>query len=207
MKSINQNKSKTEAPALVQVDQIGLNVGMDETINVFIAQYEDNCHAAKKESQTLIKSLKASLKDQLEVVDAYIKDKAKKAFAVKKMSFDLVSELYDVQLGTDSIIAVISISDPSASCDRHGYGSNHLAIKRKLPFDATAKKQVKAIAKTKKQIEDATDRLREIIQSIGEIGRKERQVRGIISRNRLIASGNYDDILKNTEIKKLISEI
>lgn len=184
-----------------------INVGMEEVVSVFVAQYEDNLFAKKKDLSNEIKSTKKDLADLdkrlLSEVDA-------DQYNIKKIPvLNLSSKVDDITVCwvdpnnrhrknfKSSIRIEVEVKDLDKGND--GYRST-FDKNINLPI---AKADVNKHNSMNESIESLNDELVEVMGLIKSVSRKERQVRGRISKKKLEESG-FEGLLNDNEMLKLV---
>lgn len=183
-----------------------INVGMDEVVNVFVAQYEQNLYNKRDELQDKVNICKRKIKDYIEAVE---------------QSVDVTQYVFENSvLGVYSIIQSItadfegnknngskSAQTPNITVCVHIKGS-----KSESSYSDTIIKSfqhpisTEDVTKWKEMTEELSllnKDLMKVMMDIKGIDRKERQIRGKISAQKLEASG-FNDLLSNPEMLQLI---
>lgn len=183
-----------------------VNVGIDEVVSVFVTQYEDNLFDKKKELSGKIKDLKKDQKDLTKRLETSIDTNSFNttiAILGLKSKVDGVDvewgeSEYSKRRSTPSIKVNVEIKDTDKSEDRY-----HSSMTKTFSFDIS-RVDVDQHNNNKTEIESLGAELTEVMGLIKSVSRKERQVRGRISKKKLESAG-YEDLLNDSEMLKLVS--
>jgi hypothetical protein len=179
-----------------------VNVGMDEVVAVFVAQYEENLFTRRDELQRLIKEVKAELEgidaDLLESVDDEDYEFTNSILNIEAV-VDSKKVLWDVEgerhITKPSIVVSIKVSD----ADKRGWDGS---FTKRIPIPLT-KADINLHTKATNRLTEHRNELNEVMALIKSVSRKERQVRGRIAAMKLKESG-FEDLLESTELQQLV---
>ena len=187
-------KNKNEVSLFDQMDT-KMNVGLDEVVNVFVSEYETNLHTEKNRLSKLMRETKSELKQFIADLELNLRT-ANKKYETKIELLGLESYVNSVSPNWDkgTYVTVIRIksTDPKDKGD----------MSRRYIAKLTAK-DVKRNKTLNEEIDVLNKELQTILAKIKDVSRKERQVRGEISRRKLENAG-MDSLLGNKEMLKLI---
>lgn len=183
-----------------------VNVGIDEVVSVFVTQYEDNLFDKKKDLSKKIKELKKTQNDLTKRLETSIDTNSfNTTIAVLGLKSKVESvevswgdSEYSKRRSTPSIKVSVEIKDTDKSEDRY-----HSSMSKTFSFDIS-KVDVDQFNNNKTEIESLGAELTEVMGLIKSVSRKERQVRGRISKKKLESAG-YEDLLNDSEMLKLVS--
>ena len=183
----------SESTAL-QAIQIDAKVGLDEVVNVFVTEYEDNLHSEKARLQKDVKLAKSTLNKFETALEKSI-EKANVQYVRKDKILGLSSSIKSVSIDYSKNVAKINVS---IKYKDGGYGT----IDKQ--FDDNIKvTDAKTHTKMVHEIETAGAELRLIMDQIRDVSRKERQIRGALSKKKLSEAG-MDELLNDQSLQKLI---
>ena len=182
-----------------------VNVGIDEVVSVFVTQYEDNLFDKKKE---LSGKIKVTKKAQTDLTNRLKTSIDTSSYNTTIAVLGLKSKVEDVNVNwgekdysnkrtVPSIKVDVEITDTDKT-DRY-----HSSMTKHFTFDIP-KVDVDQYNSNKTEIESLSAELTEVMGLIKSVSRKERQVRGRISKKKLESAG-YEDLLNDSEMLKLVS--
>ncbi len=181
-----------------------ITVTMDDVVSAYVATYEVNLFARKKELQSEIKlaeaGLKAVTKSVLRVVTGTEWNKAISAFdLVAKVDGTTVNWADEEDENKNRVTFSIDIRRKNDQSTGSYYRSNLVVTKYK-PVPSKFVGERKALLKA---LSPARLELAEVLNNIKSIARKERAVRGKIAMRKLESSG-YAPLLDDPELKALV---
>lgn len=174
---------------------------MDDVVSAFVAQYENNLFARKKELRGQVKVIATQLVDL---------DKQVKA-AVTGDEFDKPIDVYDlvVTVGESTISwedknvtfpIEIKTNPKDRSGSHYSYRNNCIDIKRTKPIPA---RFLADNTRLEEDVQTLRAELGEVLENIKTIDRKERQVRGRIAIRKLEDAG-HENLMNDPELKLLV---
>ena len=196
------NDLTTPAPGkLGDIMTAHAKIAMPEVVSVFISKYETELYDSKKRLQKEISDTKSDL-ELLENSASQLADFSKYA-GDKLPLFKLVTYVkdnIDVNWTTSTFTGVIGLQTPAKGKEpAKPDGSFHKEVFQKIPA---------ATIKQRSKLQDTVSRvqgeLSTIISLIGDMSRKERQVKARISEMRLEEQG-LEGFLNDPEMQKMIS--
>jgi uncharacterized coiled-coil DUF342 family protein len=188
-----------------------VKVGMNEVVNVFVSQYEDNLHVEKTRLSKALKELKSRDKQ----LDKDIENSAlanRSDYEMLNTIVGIQSELKEVELFWDKKTAssyryncslkslpqsFIELNVEVSDTDKNGSSFS------KYFFGDISKADVDLHNEIAEGIKTTSGDLQDVLSNIKAVSRKERQIRGKISKMKLEASG-YEGLLESPEMAKLI---
>jgi len=181
-------------------------IAMPEVVDIFISEYETKLYDKKDLLQKGI----AQIEKDLEMHNAVVLKSAKTKHLVglKMPKMHLVSYLIkDPSLSWDSKQITINIGlhnvQPADTKDEDwGYGDKETGFDKAYKQDIS-ENHLNAYEKMKAQKTELRENLQKTVSKIGDMSRKERQVKAQISKLRLEEQG-MQDFVKNPEMLKLI---
>lgn len=186
-----------------------INVGMDEVVNVFISQYEEELFRKKDELSIAITAAKKAItkheKDEIAVQRLIAENKYNSSIDI----LDAIITVGGIRIHIDdsnnySVPTEIrdTVTYPCATfelkimCGDHRIGGKHAF----LPINQDYATQLVSL---EEELKAVTSELTEILNLIGSINRKERAIRGKISKSKLEACG-MSELIAHPELLKLI---
>lgn len=190
-----------------------VNVGMEEVVGVFVSQYEETLYNRKDELQDEIKRLKKELSTlDKALLEQYNQTRANYdmtnsvlGIKAEMTGVDLVwsrKEDYDLKggKGSNSVVKItVTVSDLDKPRERYSSrGSFNKIFLIDIPETDVSKKK-----SLDDELSERTTDLQEVLQLIKSVSRKERQIKGRISKMKLDQAG-YGELLENAELLQLI---
>ncbi len=171
---------------------------MDDVVSAFVATYESNLFARKKELSRLLKDKESDLRSLDKRVLAALNGDE---YETVIQPFDLIAEVDTKSIHWDEngdnevrFGLIIKTNDDRA------YYNNKIAITRSKPIPP---KLIEEHATLNDDIKPLRVELSEVLDNIKSIDRKERQVRGRIAIRKLEDSG-YSNLMEDNELKLLV---
>lgn len=182
------------APAAFQVMKTDIEVSMDDVVSAFVSQYENNLFARKKELGAQIKAVEATIRDNEKAVLKVVNgDQWKK----EKLPFGLKYKVGEGEIcwGTKTVDFKITIRKN----EEVRYGETISLVKeKKIPAA-----HIKVNDDAHKELDALRSDLQEVLLSLKQVARKERQVRGRIAMRKLEDSG-YASLMQDAELMQLV---
>lgn len=181
-------------PQAFQAMTTDLQVSMDDVVSAFVSQYETNLFTRKAELSKTIKGLEKDASDNQEVL---LDEVNGSQWEGEKLPFGMTYKVSDgaVRWEDKEVSFALDVKGP-----KQGYYGNTISIKK------TSKIPAKFL-RTRKKIEDQLSELRselsDVLMSLKQVTRKERQVRGRIAMRKLEDSG-YASPMQDAELIKLV---
>lgn len=181
-------------PQAFQAMTTDLQVSMDDVVSAFVSQYETNLFTRKDELSKTIKGLEKEASDNHE---ALLDEVNGSQWEGEKLPFGMTYKVSDgaVNWKGKEVSFSIEVKGP-----KQGYYANTVSIKKASKIPAK-------FLKTHKKIEDQLSELRselsDVLMSLKQVTRKERQVRGRIAMRKLEDSG-YASLMQDAELIKLV---
>lgn len=193
--------------SLVSAMSANVNVGMEEVVSVFVAQYEDNLFEKKKVLSAEIKTTKQDLKDLDKRLETTVETKQ---FNIAKVPvLNISSKVDEIEvLWVDGgyrakknfkPVVRVTIKLKDLDKDEDGYRSEF----GKHIDTPIANVDVTTHTSLNETIESLNSELVEVMGLIKSVSRKERQVRGRISAKKLEESG-FEGLLNDSEMLALV---
>ena len=184
-----------------QLADVSVKVGMDEVVSVFISQWEDKLYTKKDE---LAKALKKAKKNGKDVVDAIVKVGTAHGKELEQtvpgLGIKITSGEVKVNHDDNTVSVTLTCLDTKADKNANYYYRPEWAIDRAVKIDKKLWKDLKGCQDVVNNLEEE---LQDIAREIASISRKERKVRGVISKQKLEECG-YDELLANEQINNLM---
>jgi hypothetical protein len=180
-----------------------VNVGMEEIVSVFVAQYEDNLFDKKKLLSSEIKSVKDEIKDlekRLTTVDKTPYEMTISVVNIKTRVKDVTIQWKDEEqnIAVSNIRIYVKVCDNTVDHSNRYSSSFSKTIERLI--DVNDERDYFKLSDT---LSDLNSQLVEVMGLIKSVSRKERQVRGRISKKKLEESG-FASLLNDDEMLSLI---
>lgn len=175
-----------------------IKIGMDEVVNVFVAQYEDRLYEKRQLLQTDIEKLKERLNSLTKSIEKSV-DVSGYIFNNPVLGLESTIKNVEVNFNHQKRGAVIEIVVSVSFEKKERYSSS---IEKSF-FVPIAKHDVELHEDLQNQLKDKNRELMVVLGEIKSIDRKERQIRGRISAQKLEQSG-FESVLKDEELLKLI---
>lgn len=186
--------------ALAQIE-IGATIGINEVVNVFVTKHEDDLYIQKAERSKILSNAKQKAKKYDDAIekDAKAADSTLKYNTTLEM-LDLVSIVDNVSINWKNSELIVRVKIKSVSKDIHGNSINSMY---KNYYDPLSIEVVKQHKQNHADVESAQAGLTETMNRIKDISRKERQIRGEISRRTLEDAG-MEELLNDKALQGLI---
>ena len=188
-----------------------VKVGMNEVVNVFVSQYEDNLHVEKSRLSKELKEFKLRDKNLTKDIEAATMA-TRSDYEIVNTIVGIQSELKEVQLFWDKKnastyrysrslkslpTAFIEIEVEVSDTDKNGSSFT------KYFFGDITEADLALHNEIAEGIKQTSADLQDVLSNIKAVSRKERQIRGKISKMKLEASG-YAGLLESPEMIKLV---
>ena len=170
---------------------------MDEVVSVFVSEYETNLFTKKEDLSSQIKLVKEELKD----LDKRL------IGSVDQTEYETTNSVLNISSKVDSVSVNWGKKDTNISVrveikdddDKSRYSSS-FSKGFKLSI---SKPNVELHTKNTEELESLNSELMEVMGLIKGVSRKERQIRGKISRLKLEESG-FEGLLQSEDMLQLI---
>jgi NTP pyrophosphatase (non-canonical NTP hydrolase) len=163
-----------------------VTVGMDEVVSVFISQYETNLFDKKDQLSGKIKQAKAALKG----LDASLVSSINRSdYEMTNSVIGIVSKVEDVLISWKNgrvKVSTIGINVDIKSTDK---SDDYRSSMSKTVHVLITKQDEDEYETLTSELSSLTEELTEVMQLVKSVSRKERQVRGEISKRKLQESG------------------
>lgn len=175
---------------------VDANVSMDDIVSAFVAKYENNLLARKKELAGDIKTLE----QELEALQKQVLKEHTGSEYNKTLDFELVAKCQCVTIDWTSGQVNFSIKITSKADVTESYHRGGITVIRNAKLKA-------AVIHKRNEINENLVRVRadlgEILESIKGMARKERQIRGRIAMRKLEDSG-YTSLMQDEQLAQLV---
>lgn len=189
--------TKSNLPEAFKQMDLNVVIGMEEVTNVFIAQYETNLHSEKSRLQTLISGFSKELTALGKTIKAGVDTKGYTSHdKVLGIIVTVKGVTVDMDVSPPTAEIEIKVADDDKS---HNYSDSF----RKTFDHPIPKSLLTQTRKINTKLDAAREDLTVVLKGIGSISRKEREVRGRISKLKLEASG-FAGLLEDPKMLKLI---
>lgn len=196
MSSDLERKNAESPPVKLSDISTDFKLGMDDMVNVFVAEHEAKLHDMRAQKAKEVKQAKQDLSDyRKELLDkfdtgAYEDEMPKLGIRSRVVSHELsvCDKRVKITLGV--------FTKPNDKGDEHQFGYQHLSDE----LSDTAINELKARVAL---IEQCTADLQEVMSQITAIPRKERQIRGVISKRKL-EEGGLSSLVSDPELMRLV---
>jgi ElaB/YqjD/DUF883 family membrane-anchored ribosome-binding protein len=175
------------------------SIALPEIVSVFIGKYEDELYIRKDKLSEDI----GKLKNELELLSATVANKANfKAYGKLGIAaIKLTAKVRDkTEVQWDAAMVEGTVEFVSPNVNRHG----HYTRFTETVTAPITKPDLSAYTKIQDQLSKLRDELNQVLKNLGDMSRKERQVKARISELRLEEQG-LTDFLQDKEILALIS--
>ena len=183
-----------------------LEVGMDEVVNVFVTQYEDNLHDRKDFLQKQIKTVKKEFND---FNDDILNDVDKSLYQSENVLLGISTHVTNTTVVWNKTeeykykkIANLPQSLIDISVNVMDTSNKSLSFTKSF-YVSISVSNINKHNDIKSKLSDLNTELVDILVQIKSISRKERQIRGNISKMKLEQSC-YDGLLEDWNLQKLI---
>lgn len=191
-----------------EINTVGINVGLDEVVSIFVSKYEDNLYAEKERIEDALKEVAtrqnanktAILASRQNDMDAFISTVSTTGPIVFNVTVGKPQVVIDDDEQVVNYCVELDahfVGDPRKNT---GYGRQNITLKKSFDIPAALVAERNTNKAEKASLENA---LMVVLGNINDISRKERKVRGEISARKLEEAG-LNDLLQDAGMLKLV---